>query len=372
MSTIEKAAARLAERAGKVNRAPAEQDAEPTPEVLAEPVREPVPVAPASDPVQETVPQGDPVAHELQADADLRPALDAPTRDPSASSAAPAEIHPPISNEVAPSGGDRVTYHEVDLVDLEARGFLTPGAGRTRLAQDMRRIKRPLLLNIHKARQDGESEASRPNLIMLTSALPGEGKTFLSINLAISLAAELDHRVLLVDGDLAKGDVAHQLGIQSDIGLSNLLMQDHYQIEQGVLGTNIEGLSVLPAGRSTENIDELFASRQMAHITKTLANQDQDRTIVFDAPPLLATTEAHVLANVMGQVVLVIEANRTPQSVVYDALEQIEGCPNLSVLLNKTRAARLSGYGYGYGYGYGSSPYAPREAADPSDRKESA
>lgn len=341
MSTIEKAAARLAARTAKTANQEAPADAEPELDSSqADAASAAVPTEASQAAVDDTFPPeilDDSARDLLERSAAVDAKIEAADLEAEANSLtetadgplSPDPMPEPISDRPAANAQARTVqnFHEIDLADLESRGFLTPNAGRTRLAQDLRRIKRPLLLNIHKARQSTPDESSPPNLIMLTSALPGEGKTFLSINLAISLAAELDHRVLLVDGDLAKGDIAQQLGIHAEVGLSNLLRQDHYQIEQGVLGTNIEGLSVLPAGRSTENIDELFASRQMAHITKTLANQDLNRTIVFDAPPLMATTEAHVLASVMGQVVLVIEANRTPQNVVYDALEQLKAVP---------------------------------------------
>ncbi|HEY5647826.1 MAG TPA: AAA family ATPase [Pseudomonadales bacterium] len=243
-------------------------------------------------------------------------------------------------------------FCDIDLSSLAEKGYLMPGEGKSQLAQEMRRIKRPLLLNLQR---DKAVAAGGPpaNLIMITSSLPGEGKTFISINLAISLAAELDRRVLLVDADVSKGGITEQLGIQVHRGLSDLLYETSYLSEDGVLTSNIERLSILPAGGNTDQIDELFASELMGTITRALADADPDRVVLFDAPPLLATTEAAVLARHMGQVVVVVEANKTPQDAVAHSVAQLEGCSNVSLILNKTSQRDVGIYGYGYGYAQG-------------------
>lgn len=257
---------------------------------------------------------------------------------------------------------DATKHHcDIDLTELANRGYLTPGEGRTQLAQEMRRIKRPLLLNIQK--DQAKSSASPPaNLIMITSSLPAEGKTFISINLAISLSAELDKRVLLVDADVSKGGTTEQLGIQAHRGLSDLLYETNYMGEDAVLTSNIERLSILPAGGNTDQIDELFASDLMETITRSLALADPERIVLFDAPPLLATTEAAVLARHMGQVVVIVEANKTPQDAVTQSISQLKGCANVNLILNKTSQRDSGGYGYGYGYGYAQGKRRPAEA----------
>lgn len=259
-------------------------------------------------------------------------------------------------------------FCDIDLEHLRERGFLLPDSGRTQLAQEMRRIKRPLLLNLQKAQavagQDGADE--RPaNLIMITSALPGEGKTFTAINLAMSVSAEVDRRVLLVDADVARSDVSRQLGLPPARGLSDLLQENNHLFEDAVLTSNVDRLSILPAGSPNEQVDELFASEMMGMVVRDLAEADPDRIVIFDASPLLATTEASVLARRMGQTVLVVEAGKTPQDAVSQALALLEGCANVSLVLNKTSGKDTSGYGYGYGYGAdGSSERdAPRSQA---------
>ena len=237
---------------------------------------------------------------------------------------------------------------------LETEGFLTPGEGRSQLAQELRRIKRPLLMNMQ--RENGPSAGRVPpaNLIMVSSALPNEGKTFISINLAMSIAAEMNRKVLLVDGDVAKGHVSRTLGFEPDIGLSEILKREDLNEVASIYETNVPGLSLLGAGENDLHMDELFASERMGELVRRLALADPDRIVLFDAPPLLATTEAGVLARLMGQVVLVVEADKTPQGALREALNILNDCHSVSLLLNKVVMGGLGGaYGYGYGYGYG-------------------
>ncbi len=274
-----------------------------------------------------------------------------------ASGASPERAESPVAEPVMQGkrqGFSRAPeqFCDIDLTHLVAKGYLRPGEGKSQLAQEMRRIKRPLLLNIQKSRAKDDAETPA-NLIMITSALQGEGKTFIAINLAMSLAAELDRRVLLVDADVSKGDITGQLEIQTHRGLSDLLHETNYIDEDAVLTSNVERLSILPAGGNTDHIDELYASDLMETIARRLASADPDRIVVFDAPPILATTEAVVLARYMGQVVVVVEANKTPQDAVGQAVQQLEGCANVSMLLNKTSHRESGGYGYGYGYAQG-------------------
>jgi receptor protein-tyrosine kinase len=304
MSTIEKAAARLGKRGHARGDASARGGAEGT--------------APGDRPLQGIAGMGGPVT----------------------------ESGKPGAGAGAPRG-----YCEIEVESLRAKGYVTPLTGRSQLGQEMRRIKRPLLLNVQKAEALNESAANPANLIMVTSALPGEGKTFVSINLAMSLAAELDRRVLLVDADVARGDVSRTLGLVPARGLSDLLREQSRLAEDGVLVTNVDRLSILPAGAPVEHIDELYASSSMHDIVLGLAQADAARIVLFDSPPLLATTEAAVLARHMGQIVVVVEANRTPQKAVGDALALLDGCENVSLVLNKTTSSESAGYGYGYGYG---------------------
>jgi exopolysaccharide/PEP-CTERM locus tyrosine autokinase len=239
---------------------------------------------------------------------------------------------------------DGLQTFSLDLAELGQRGFLVPGSSRSALAQQLRRLKRSILLNAQRNRVVNEYGLPG-NLIAITSSLPGEGKTFTSINLSLSMAQELDHETLLVDADAARGDISAQLKLPARNGLTSLLARGIDYPEVEVLKTNVERLSVMPVGRPIEHVDELYASGTMKNIVHRLANEDPDRIVIFDCAPLLLATEVAVLARMVGQVLVVVEANRTPRDAVMRSLSMLEGCRNVNLILNK--------YGYGYGYGYG-------------------
>lgn len=241
------------------------------------------------------------------------------------------------------------TTLRIDLSRLREQNMTTPDGERTAVSESFRRIKRHLLANVSSP--DAPSDA---NLIMITSSLPKEGKTFCTINLAISLAMEMDRRVLLVDADVLRPSVNAVLGINNvNKGLMDVLI-DRINLEDVLCNTNIEKLSLLPAGRPHAHATELLASDAMRAMLKEMAERYHDRIIIFDSPPLLATTESCVLAGLMGQVLVVVEAGRTTEATLKDALSRIASKNNvIGVLLNKGVApgsALYGGYGYGYGY----------------------
>lgn len=232
---------------------------------------------------------------------------------------------------------------ELDLARLERMGFLVPALARSPLAEEFRQVKRPLLRNARA--KDGE--AQRMSLIMVTSAIPGEGKTFSAINLALSLASEIDTSVLLVDADVVRPGVMQRLGVSAERGLLDLLTDSTLTLEDVVLKTNIPKFSVLPAGRRNQFSTELLASAAMKDVLVALAATSSNRIAVFDSPPLLLTSEAKVLAGRVGQVILVVEAETTRRSVVAQALAAVEHCPNVVCLLNKATSDEAPlGYGY--------------------------
>lgn len=251
----------------------------------------------------------------------------------------------------------------LDRAALAERGIVVPGAPRNRLADEFRAIKRPLLANIR-----GKSAApiKRANCIMVTSSVPQEGKTFTAINVAMSLAAEVDSRVLLIDADVMRPSVLDRLGLPPERGLLELLTEPSLKSSELVLRTNIEGLYLLPAGTPRADATELLASAAMGRLVAELASSEYNWVVIFDSPPLLATPETPVLASHAGQIVVVVEALRTPRSTVQQALELIKDCPVAMLLLNKTRgrwaASNRYGYGYGYGYGYEASRAGGRAA----------
>jgi receptor protein-tyrosine kinase len=185
------------------------------------------------------------------------------------------------------------------------------------------------------------------NLVLVTSSLQGEGKTFTAANLAISIAMEFDNTVLLVDGDVAHPALPDLLGTPKAPGLLDLLTRDDLDIGDAVRQTNIEGLSILPAGTRNRRATELLASEKMALLLGELASRVPDRIIIFDSPPLLATTEARVLSTHMGQIVMVVAADATSQHAVRQALATIENCEVVLMLLNKSAKTDVGTY-YGY------------------------
>ena len=259
----------------------------------------------------------------------------------------------PLTTPQAQSAAMSRTVH-IDLAMLAAKGMVTPDQPRTAIAEEFRVIKRPLLRN---ATDTGPARITNANLIMVTSAMPGEGKTFSAINLAISMAMELDYTVLLVDADVSRPSVFRQLGLPPERGLMDVLAGEVTDLSDVLLRTNIEKLSILPAGMPHQRATELLASENMNRLLKQIASRYSDRIVVFDSPPLLVTTESRVLATHMGQVVVVVESERTTHSSVKQALATIESCPIKLMMLNKSRhSGPGSYYGYGYGYGYGEKP----------------
>ena len=266
----------------------------------------------------------------------LHPAPQKPAQEP------PATVPPTPAKPARHSAS--VT---VDLEQLERVGYLVPARARSELAEEFRHIKRPLLKNVYER---GEAAVNRGPLIMVTSALPGEGKTFTAINLAMSIAMEIDTSVLLVDADVVRPSVPKRLGFEVGRGLLDVLQDPTIDLADVMLRTNIPKLSVLPAGTPNSRSTELLASASMERLLIELANKYADRVIVFDAPPLLLTTEARVLASRVGQVVVVVEAARTPRNTVAQAFAAIENCPHVMSVLNRCHdPSEVRSYGYYYG-----------------------
>jgi protein-tyrosine kinase len=236
---------------------------------------------------------------------------------------------------------------ELDLERMHAIGLVTAGGGRTILAEDFRIIKRPLIKKAFAPKGNSEKPC---NLIMITSSLPGEGKTFCAINLAMSIAMEIDNTVLLVDADVARPSVLRTLGLPAQRGLMDVLLDEKLDISDVMLRTNVNSLSILPAGTSNARATELLASQTMSNLLAEIANRYSDRVVIFDSPPLLLTSEAHVLASHMGQIVVVVEAEKTTQHAVKESLRQLEGCSNVNLIFNKTRDfTGTETYDYHYG-----------------------
>jgi receptor protein-tyrosine kinase len=255
---------------------------------------------------------------------------------------------PTLHFQEEPEGTSQV--QSINLARMHRMGMITPDAEKSQIAEEFRIIKRPLIAN---AFGQGAPRVKNGNLIMVTSSLPGEGKSFCAINLAVSMAMEMDRTVLLVDADVARPRVPEYLGLHTDLGLLDVLRDKQLKLSDVLIKTDVAKLTVLPAGRTYKRATELLASAAMTDLIEDIGNRYHDRIIIFDSPPLLATSEASVLAAHMGQIVMVVEAEKTSQEAVQEALSHIQSCEVVSMLLNKATPSPGADYYYGYYGSYG-------------------
>jgi protein-tyrosine kinase len=214
---------------------------------------------------------------------------------------------------------------------LAENGLLVPGAPVGPLAEEFRLIKRQLLATAHIVERDAPAKA---RTMLVCSAQPNDGKTYCAINLAISLAAERDTEVLLVDADFAKPDVLARLGVREGLGLLDALADPAAEIERYVVPTDIPQLSLLPAGSKMTGDTELLASRRTGQLIEALLAADPRRLVIFDSPPALAASPASVLANHVGQVMLVVRADRTSDGDLREAIAMLDGCAHIQLVIN--------------------------------------
>jgi protein-tyrosine kinase len=238
----------------------------------------------------------------------------------------------------------------IDLAALSDAGFIVPGAPPSPLSEEFRLVKRQLLLCAFGGRNTPAGEKGR--LILMCSAQPNEGKTFCSVNLALSMATETEIEVLLVDADVAKPEILSTLGLAGGRGLMDALADPSIDAEDLIIGTNIPGLSVLPAGRQSNNDTELLASDRTQLLIDRLAARNPRRIILFDSAPALAASPASVLALHVGQIMLVVRADQTSESELREALAMLEGNARIQMVLNGvTFNGSKRKYGYYYGFG---------------------
>jgi protein-tyrosine kinase len=234
---------------------------------------------------------------------------------------------------------------KIDQRALRTAGLLPPEHQEREIARQYRQIKRPL---ISKATGRGGERLPKGNLIMVASAMPGEGKTFMSLNLAFSIAREKDLSVLLVDGDVAKPQISKLLGADAEAGLLDVLRTPSMDVESVVLGTDVPNLFLLPAGRQSDNATELLTSQRMHEVLSRMSERFPSRIVVFDSPPLLLTAESQALAQELGQIVVVVRAGYTPQQAVLDAVEMLGTDKPISLVLNQSMRTPNSDYYYYY------------------------
>lgn len=269
--------------------------------------------------------------------------------------AAPVAAVPPAA--ALPQGGvvDLPVLQPVRNTRRLERSTLSPSGQlsfdqQQQLGAQFRRIKRPII-----ATALGRSGAPvrHGNVVMVASAVPGEGKSFTSLNLALSIAREKDLQVVLIDADVAKRQLSDMLGVKAERGLIDVLSDEYLELEDVVIRTEVPSLSVVPAGRLSDQATELLSSGRMERIVDDLAARVPNRIVVMDSPPVLLTTEARALAEIAGQIILVVRAGMTEQHVVKDAISQLQGRTQISLVLNQSTSLPSQGYYYGYGEQHG-------------------
>jgi len=235
---------------------------------------------------------------------------------------------------------------------LAKQNLIIPDGPVTGLSEEFRIVKRQLLLAARGG--SGVDVVANGARILVCSANPGEGKTYCAINLALSMASEKDNRVLLIDADFAKPSVLTRLGIAPNPGFMDALADGSCDAESLVLTTDIDGLSILPAGSQTNQDTEYLAASRTAAIIDQLTQHDPSRIIIFDSPPALAASPASVLALHVGQILMVVQADVTTDGALRDALSLLSGCEHVQLLLNRTTFSP-AGRKFGHYYGYGAS-----------------
>jgi len=213
------------------------------------------------------------------------------------------------------------------------------------LAKEYRFLKRPILAKIFV---QGANTASG-NVIMITSDLPGAGKTFVSFNLAVSIAMEQLVRVILIDADPLRRSLTHALGQEARPGLMETLADVEVKPDQVTLDTELPNLRFIPCGQPTEYATELLASRRVTEALK--AFDDPDTVVILDSAPLLLTSEAHALTERVDHTVVVIEAGRTTKSQVEMMLKRLsESSSSIGFMLNKAPISSKTKYQGYYHY----------------------
>jgi protein-tyrosine kinase len=232
----------------------------------------------------------------------------------------------------------------IDRAALRQHGIALPSAGRSRIAEEFRIVKRQIVAKFIDE-VDGDPEAARNRVIMVTSAKPGEGKTFAAINLALSIASEQDLKVLLIDLDTRHHAMQDMMGIPAGRGLTDLLSNPDVDFADVVLRTNMPNLAVMPAGHPDNRGPELLSSKRTREMFEEMTQRYSDRFIIFDAPSCLASSDPATLASKVGQVVFVVEADQTQQEEVEAGIALVRACPNISLLLNKVRNSATDQFG---------------------------
>lgn len=283
---------------------------------------------------------GDAAAGAAILDVTLLPPVTRAMSGPATEGAMPA-AHPLGAAAEHPGGGSIPSSVSVDGVALERAGMVDWSRTRSRISEEFRLVQRQVL----RAAFGSGAEPGFSNLLMVTSARPGEGKSFIAVNLASSIARQGDHRVLLVDADSKRDSFCYSLGLAEAAGILDLVANPKLDPAPLIVKTPIERLSILPVGRDRERSAELFSAKEMTRLIQSLGRRYADRLLILDAPPCLSTSDPAVLAPVVGQILFVVEADRTQRNEVEASLDLIQACPTITLVLNKLQISSRDTFG---------------------------
>jgi len=258
-----------------------------------------------------------------------------------------APLQPPARETGAGHGGPELV---LDRGRLASYGITVPSSARSRTVEEFRLVKRNLMTQFSQGDSSTDHRSNR--IIMVTSARPGEGKTFISLNLALAFASERDVKALLVDVDTQHSTLQTILGISTEQGIVDVLL-GNCELSEVLIQTNILNFMVLPSGRGGPHVPELFSSNKMAILTAEMTRRFADRYIIIDTPPCMASSDAAALAPVVGQIIFIVEAHHTQQVEVESSLSMLSACPRISLLLNKSDTMAGEHFGsYEYYYSH--------------------
>ena len=262
----------------------------------------------------------------------------------------PAPQHQPQNQpQHQPPRGGQQSYYPIDRRRLAELGMLGTESAAPGQVEEFRIVKRQIIEQADDMRRRGGGGAAQR--VMVCSAHAGEGKTFCAVNLALSISAEKESEVLLVDFDLARASVLGLLGLPPGPGLMEAIVDQTVDVRKLVMATDIPGLSVLPGGRPTNSDTEYLASSRAAQVLDMLTEDAPQRIVLFDSPPALAASIPAEAAKLMGQVVLVVLADSTSSGAIQDAASLLAGCPNVQLLLNSVQFSP-TGRRFGSYHGY--------------------
>lgn len=237
------------------------------------------------------------------------------------------------ADNVGPLQVGKATPVGLDFAKVAASRICSPENQKSMTYNEFRSLKRKLLPMIY----DPDTGATGRNLVMVTSALPGEGKTFTTMNLAIALAAEPNLNVIVVDGDVVQNSLSSHFLEPGRDGLIELLTEKRHRLEDVLHPCkNLPRLHVLFAGAQNDAAPELLASNGMAQLCTSLSKHFKQSVVLFDTPPVLASAEPAAMAVHFNHVLMVVSAGTSRRDRLEAAVSEVSRCPSINLVFNRS------------------------------------